>query len=540
MNTYFKGALVFVATLFSYAAWAQGMPTKKEAGIGKTYKTVAATSVAKAASSDSEWKSLGTGKFRDDFVTSLYFVDSYEFEVEVQENTALPGLYRVVSPYKNYPISPANFDGDTYLEIDASNPEKVFFDKYDTGLDWGGGNIYINSIAGDYYFNYGGGAGLDMAYQEGLCGTLDKDGIITFPKGSLLINEDGSDLYRQCNLSGNFRLMLPGAPDLDIAITVEDIIEKDGKEYIPVYFALDDDIEKVKVAMVEGEYSSEVVENIEGGAIQSDEITQSGEMLFPYEKDGVFTFVAVPYFGGEAKKVEYLTKELSYKHYGWEDVGTAMYTEGFIADCEVTVDNMNVVTTSVAVQENTEKPGLFRLVDPYGPGYQYYDESVYDLSHHYYMEIDASDPDRVVLNEMSEGCGLSLSFGRTVLWSRAGYYLDEEVGMSVEEVEAKGVYGKRVGNTITFPRNALLIKFIDVFGVQDVWYWANCKGSFKVVLPESTGISSPVSSDADANSKSNAPAEYYTLDGIKVTKANLRKGVYVKKQGANTSKVLIK
>lgn len=533
MNTFFKATLAFVATLFSCAAWAQGIPAKKNLA-GKAYKAVVASPVAKA-STDGEWKSLGTGKFRDDFITALYFTDNYEFEVEVQENTALPGLYRLVSPYKNYPISPAVFDGDTYMEIDASNPDKVFFDRYDTGMDWGSGSFVINSIAGDYYFNYGGGAGLDQAYEEGLCGTLE-DGVITFPKGSLLINDDGSALYKQCNNNGKFRLMLPGTPDLDITITMGEVIEQDGKEYIPVNFALDDDIEKANVAMVEGEYSSKVVEDVVSGEIPSDEITQSGEHLFPYDKDGVFTFVAVPYYAGEAKKAEYLTKELSFKHEGWKDLGTAMYTEGFIADCEINVENMNVSTTSVAVQESVEKPGLFRLVDPYGPGYAYYNELDYDQTRHYYMEIDASDPERVVLNEMPDGCGLSLSFGRTVFWSRAGYYLSEELGKSVEEVEEMGLYGKLVDNTITFPRNTLLIKFIDVFGVQNTWYWANCNGSFKVVLPESAGISTPVARDTDAN----APVEYYTLDGIKVSEDNLRQGVYVKKQGASTSKVLIR
>lgn len=533
MNTYFKAALALCVAMFFHTALAQNMPVRKNTSNAKEYKSTAKRTAAKA-SSDGEWKSLGIGKYRDDLITGLYIINNYEFEVEVLESTSLPGLYRVVSPYKNYPISPAKFEGDTYLEIDASNPEKVFFDKYDTGMDWGYGNIFINSIAGYEYFYNGGGAALDLAYQNGYCGTLDKDGIITFPKGALLINEDGSDLYQQTNFNGKFRLMLPGAPNLDISITIDEIVEKDGKEYIPVNFTLDDDIEKAKVAMVEGEYSSKAVESIESGEIQSDEITKSGQYLFPYEKDGVFTIIAVPYYKGESKTAEYQTKEFSYKHEGWQNIGTAMYTEGFIADCEVWVDNIEVVTTAVEAQESTEKPGLFRLIDPYGPGYAYNEKGDYDADHHYYMEIDASDPDRVILNEMTEGCGLSFSFGRTVFWSRAGYYLSDEIGKTVAEVEEMGVYGKKVGNTITFPENALLIKFIDALGVQDVWYWANCNGSFKVVLPESSGISKPVTGTTDA------PVEYFTLDGVKVSKGDMRRGIYIRKQGANTSKVIIK
>ena len=53
--------------------------------------------------SDDEWTSLGTGSMRDDFFTTLYIVDCVEFDVEVEENTSKPGLYRLVTPYRNYP-----------------------------------------------------------------------------------------------------------------------------------------------------------------------------------------------------------------------------------------------------------------------------------------------------------------------------------------------------------------------------------------------------------------------------------------------------
>lgn len=522
-----KGVLLALATLVFPMAEAQNLPAKRVLSENGNYVATSRKSVRKASSD--EWQSLGTGKYRDDMMTKFYLVENYEFDVEIQESSSTPGLYRIVSPYKSYPIDPADFEGDTYMEIDATEPDKVFFTRYDTGMDWGDGHIYIASIAGDYYEQYGS---IDQAYNEGLCGTLT-DGTITFPYSSLLIADDtfGYGTYMQCNEYGKFRIKLPGAPDLDISIVIKDLVDKDGKEYISVDFVLGDDIEKVKVAMVEGYNSPAMVDDIVSGTIPYGEMTGSGEYLFPYEKDGIYTFIAVPYYNGEVKKAEYVTQELSYRHEGWNDIGTAMYTEGFIADCELPITDIDAVTTPVPVQESTEKPGLFRLVDPYGENYYYSTAQDYDYSHHYYMEIDASDPERVVINEMSDGCGWNFGYGDIILWSRAGYYHDE-MGYTTEEIESLNLYGKRNGNVITFPENSLLVKFISVV---PAWYWANCNGNFKVVLPETAGIYKP-----DVDVTANDDAEYFTLSGVKVDTYNLRPGIYIKKQGTRSTKIAIR
>ena len=77
--------------------------------------------------SDDEWTSLGTGSMRDDFFTTLYIVDCVEFDVEVEENTSKPGIYRLVTPYRNYPYAPVNeIEQDNYLVVDATDPDHVF------------------------------------------------------------------------------------------------------------------------------------------------------------------------------------------------------------------------------------------------------------------------------------------------------------------------------------------------------------------------------------------------------------------------------
>lgn len=526
-----KELLTLLAVFFFSAANAQYKTVRVPVTDSDLYASSLRKNVAKA--DDGNWKPIGKGLFRDDMVTALYLVDNYEFEVDFEESTTTPGLYRLVSPYKHYPYNPAQFDGDTYMEINATNPEQVFFRLYDTGLNLGSGNIMINSMAGDYYDK----GKFNAAVTEGICGTL-KDGVITFPERTLLVVDGtvpdgggGQTNYKIANANGKFRLKIPGAPDLDVVMTIKDMVEQDGKSFIPVDFNIGKDVEKVKVAMLEGDYDYDMAGGIADGSIASEEISASGEHLFRYEKDGTYTFVAVPYYKGEPKDAVHLTEEFSYLDTDWKDIGTASYTDGFLADCDVQI-GIDVVTTQVPVQESTKTPGLFRLVDPYGPPhYQYATSQNYDTSHRYYMEIDASDQNRVVIHKMEYGCGLTFNVGIMVPWSRADRYLVEGTNTK-EEIEAMGLYGKCVGNEITFPRKSLCIKFPSVV---DTWYWANKNGHFKLVLP--VDVSAGISPAGNAEA---APVEYFTLEGMKVGAGNLRPGIYIRRQGTSSSKIIIR
>lgn len=517
----------FIALLamlaFSSSAFAQ--PARKSMA-GETMYKSKGTHIANEA--EGQWKSIGTGKYRDDIITKLYFVEAKEFDVEILENTSKPGFYRIVSPYKNYPSSPAVFDGDTYLEIDASVPDKIYLKQYDTGMDWGAGSMRINSIAYDRLLKEGS---LDGAFADGECGSIE-DGVITFPVNTLLaqMGDEMGGMWLTANASGKFRLVLPGAPDMDVAITVNGMEEKDGKQYISVGFNIGKECETVKVAMLEGDFTGEMADGIADGTIESQEITASGSVLFPYEKDGIYTFVAVPYYEGKQRRTTYKTEELSYLMVGWKSLGKCVYTEGFFADLEASLDlELDDAVMEVEIQESTDRPGYFRMVDPYGLQYRYSNTSNYDTSRRYYMEIDATTPDKVVIKEMSNGCGLDIGYGLMFLWCNAERW-DGDGIHTPEEVAA--MYGKRNGNVITFPENSLCVK---IPKGRDAWYWANATGKFRIELPEGAGIGGAV-----AGSKDEAPVEYYNLQGMKVNADNLTSGIYIKKRGSESVKVIIR
>ena len=164
-----------------------------------------------------KWNSLGNATYTDDFMTTFYSVGNQTYEVEIQEKDSAPGLYRLVNPYgAAYPWNETYDDGtadwdtsqDWYFYIDAQDPDGVYIELQETGMDWGYGNIIMGSLAYYYmvYYDYT----LDEMISYGYTGTL-ADGVITFPSNTLLIcMPDYSSSYYYANSNGAFMVVLPG------------------------------------------------------------------------------------------------------------------------------------------------------------------------------------------------------------------------------------------------------------------------------------------------------------------------------------------
>lgn len=165
------------------------------------------------------WVSLGKGLYTEDFVSSLFGEEPVTYEVEIEENTETPGLYRMIYPYGE--IYPYNAEGDwdassVYnIEINAEDPEGVYIPVQDIGIDWGYGAMAIQSWGARYVANNS----MDELKAEGYLGTL-KDGVITLPVFERE-TEDGIALYQglvymgtsgyYAGSNGGFKLVLPEA-----------------------------------------------------------------------------------------------------------------------------------------------------------------------------------------------------------------------------------------------------------------------------------------------------------------------------------------
>jgi len=158
------------------------------------------------------WTSLGMATYTDGFVALYYGAkEAPTYQIEIQESDQNPGKFRLVNPYgADYPYNePGDWDDSRnyYLEINAMDPQGVYIDFQNTGLNWGDGDYYAYSFASYFMDN---GNTFEEVKAEGFCGTF-VNGIITFPINNLLgaFPESGDMFY--ANMKGEFKLVMPGA-----------------------------------------------------------------------------------------------------------------------------------------------------------------------------------------------------------------------------------------------------------------------------------------------------------------------------------------
>ncbi len=172
-------------------------------------------------------------------------------------------------------------------------------------------------------------------------------------------------------------------------------------------------------------------------------------------------------------------EKITYDPSPWVSLGMCQYTEDFIADYYYIRDPGDIVITyEVEIQENSEQPGLFRLVNPYGEPYPYNEPGWYDDTKNYYLEVNACDPDGVYIREQDTGC--NWGDGDFVVYSWAAWCMDE-LGYSLSRTKQTGYCGTYKDGVITFPERALLLNTAyDPY----TYYYANGYGAFKIVMPD--------------------------------------------------------
>lgn len=315
------------------------------------------------------WKSLGTGLYVDDCMTTLYGVDNVPEEVEIQENQLQPGFFRVVNPYGA--AYPYNEDGDWddsrdwYLEIHAENPDEVYMSVQQTGMDWGSGMVSVGSMAG-YRLEYSGWT-VERVREEGLFGTY-KDGIITFPVKTMLINEANDDGLYYANNNGAFKVVMPGIVLADYSVEVAYAGQyTDTKGNVTGILAgigeVGGDVESIRIGVVEGEDADAAAELVRSGNVEAvDVAAESGTYLVPFDgepADGKYTIVALAYADKEVK--EYASATFKYTaptSETWTAVGTGdyLYTQFFTDE-----DEEPVTDADLTLYQSDSDPTRFKI-----------------------------------------------------------------------------------------------------------------------------------------------------------------------------------
>lgn len=124
------------------------------------------------------WESIGKGMYTEASICSIFNnVESYTYEVEIQEHPTEKGYYRLVNPYGPdiYPIKNAVDYGvaNRYMYFNAVDPEGVYVETMNTG--WSGGTTYGNVvISSKAYRNMQDGETLEEQKEAKLTGYYEE------------------------------------------------------------------------------------------------------------------------------------------------------------------------------------------------------------------------------------------------------------------------------------------------------------------------------------------------------------------------------
>ena len=219
------------------------------------------------------------------------------------------------------------------------------------------------------------------------------------------------------------------------------------------------------------------------GSIDCLTLTESTSVTIPLAKSGTYKAVAAT-FDENATMLDVYTMEFEFTvdngDDNWISLGMATYTE----DCVTTFFNVENVSYQVEVRENTNQPGLYRIINPYGAAYPYNEEGDYDTSKEYFIEIDATDPEGVYIPGIY-GTGMNWGYGEFSITSMAYYYMAAQ-GATFEEVKDGGYCGILADNVITFPAKSLLISLSEYDGGN--FYYANNNGAFRLDMSDMTPV----------------------------------------------------
>lgn len=529
------------------------MPEPAEVKVDVPEVTLDAAATAKlqaVAKSDAvahNWKSIGQCQFTDDISTAFFTYDPQTYMVEVCEDVDNPGYYCIVEPFgsahpyytslRSYLVDDAT---PRYLVIDATDPDNVIVEKSATRFVISDLGTEEWSVMSYSYLEKVGMVSAGFVSRYGLAGTMENN-IITFPASqSMFIATESS--YAQAkgytaNNNGKFELRLPGAVDYSLDVMAGSWCGSDDDKAIFTAWGGTDIASIVGGAVTDLNDEAQLTDILTNGTAMT-----SGQGSYINLPTGLAPnqYIYLVAVGLDAQgAVKAASATIVYapdRSTDWVTLdGKASFTDYMVSHAY----DLAVKAVDVEVQESTTKPGYFRLVNPYRYTTANTLTSSVHGKHDHYLYLDASDPDCVVLEEGPVGF-ITSTDGDVRLSSRASRLI--QGGVTKDEVKAQGYGGVMTDNVITFPFKAYIYAGFLVEGPD---YWMNVNftqdaagnygdGRTKIDLSKvKASVESPV---VDAN---DAPVEYFNLQGVRM-QGDLTPGLYIRRQGTQTSKVVVR
>lgn len=481
-----------------------------------------------SAGMPSPYVSIGTGKFSDTYFGSVLGIESVD--VEFLQNQNDPRLIRIMHPYDEYSMENSGDAsacseylqfyvlkaGDTHPLTGEAVQEDglVYFDECSTGIDTGYGVPaeiwYPGMLQGGEADN--ANCRVTAWQDNGLPGTIQ---LLPF-----LISNTAEGLYggQYSSMGANITITFPGYDPKDYSVRVSYLgafSSADGESFAMGNVTLGADIEEAKVAVVEGNDVNAALSQIMSGAVETTTITESGEVRIPCKYSGTCTMLAIGYAEGEMQAYNAATFEFTLGPSEWTSIGTGLYTD-YIVSNNFTPDGVNPfdpIQYPVEVQENTNTPGVYRVVKPYAPEvYGYGDGFGYDESQSYNIVINASDPDAVYIQTQPTGIDLGGQYGMLYMLSYGGMVLEN--GVDFETAKANGLINGTLKNgVISFGAGELFYTTAaDLSSPQGSIYRANKDNAVSILT-----LPSAVTEQAKAKAAKSMKA----MRGMKLSKKRL-------------------
>ena len=232
----------------------------------------------------------------------------------------------------------------------------------------------------------------------------------------------------------------------------------DVAQYLMTVISADDNAQATVTGMLKGE-------------VACDTLTEAGFYAYPMTESGKFKAIAIT-FDAEGNAIEAFAKDFEFYVAGqespWKSLGYAVYTDDVI----LPAFSNSPMSYYVEVLENQNEPGLFRMVDPYGPEFPLYPYAS-SYADGTCIEIDATDPEGVWIAGW-QSAGIDVQNNGLMSMTSMAWFQADAQGATKDDAKEAGLCGVYADGVITFPTDGLLFT-IEGTGKA---YYANRNGAF--------------------------------------------------------------
>ncbi|MCR4921211.1 MAG: hypothetical protein K5945_05825 [Bacteroidaceae bacterium] len=278
-------------------------------------------------------------------------------------------------------------------------------------------------------------------------------------------------------------------PDYSAAINFKGVLtDNAGQVYASADVELGVDAKNVRaIVMTQDDDASAVADALAAGELEGMEITGSGRIEVPFDAEELASeklqLIVAVFEEGEVLTVS----SERFEYYGggnnpWQSLGTGSFTDDMI----LPLFGYAAEDYPVEIQENTETPGLYRLVKMYSAVAADFgvDSGTGDVLVH------AEDPEAVYIPKQDLGLQLGNN-GPFSISTDAGEYV-EQYGLDAVKAQLPEIFATLKDGVITFPvlqeqgQDEKITNYQLWCILDGNYYYAGRAGAFKIVLPSAT------------------------------------------------------